>query len=53
MQEFVVANTKPASEQPTNKQDLLEYQIKSKLIATFSECKRTELYAIINCQFEN
>lgn len=53
MQEFVIANTKPATKQPTNKQDLLEYQIKSQLIATFSECKRTELYAIINCQFEN
>lgn len=53
MQEFVIANAKPATKQPTNKQDLLEYQMKSQLIVAFSECKRTELYAIINCQFEN
>lgn len=53
IQEFVIADTKSAIKQPTNKQDLLECQIRSKLIATFCECKRTELYAIINCQFEN
>ena len=53
MQEFVTANAKSATKQPANKQDLVECQIRSKLIVTFSECKRTELYAIINCQFKN